>query len=427
MVQDGVALPLEGVRVVEHGSFVAIPLAGMLLAQLGAEVVRLDPAGGAADLGRLPRSENGESIYWASLNKGKRSVALNLRNIAGRELATRLITDAAPDAGVFLTNVIGRPWLADEELRTHREDLVHVQLTGTPNGGAAVDYTINAATGVPLLTGPGDLGVPVNHVLPAWDVAAGELAALAAVALERQRARTGSGGHLRLSLADVAVSTLGHLGFLAERSLGIDDRDRDGNFVYGTFGTDFPTADGERVMVVAITPRQWRELVAITGLEEAVAALEQGTGVDLDDEAGRFELREALAALLRPWFAARTAEEVAATFADAAVLVQRYRTVDELVHACAGEASALESDRAPEGNARPAPEVTAGVVSWLDQPGIGRLLAAGSALSTGGRSIAPPTAAPTFGGDTEPLLAEVLGLSRTELGRARDAGAFSSG
>ena len=71
--------PLAGMRIVEISSFIAVPLAGMTLGQLGAEVTRVDPIGGAADYHRWPVTGDGESIYWAGLNKGKRSVAADFR------------------------------------------------------------------------------------------------------------------------------------------------------------------------------------------------------------------------------------------------------------------------------------------------------------------------------------------------------------
>ena len=85
------ARPLAGVRIVEISSFVAVPLAGMTLGQLGAEVVRVDPIGGAADYHRWPVTDTGTSIYWAGLNKGKRSVAADVRSSEGQDLV------AAPD------------------------------------------------------------------------------------------------------------------------------------------------------------------------------------------------------------------------------------------------------------------------------------------------------------------------------------------
>ena len=161
------ARPLAGVRIIEISSFVAVPLAGMTLAQLGAEVIRVDPVGGAADYHRWPLTADGESIYWAGLNKGKLSAAIDVRSAEGQELITRLIVDS----GVLITNVAGRQWHSYETLVPLRPDLIHVEVSGRADGGTGVDYTVNAGLGFPMVTGPADLAAPVNHVLPAWDVA----------------------------------------------------------------------------------------------------------------------------------------------------------------------------------------------------------------------------------------------------------------
>ena len=86
-------LPLTGVRIVEISSFVAVPLAGMTLAALGAEVIRIDPIGGAADYHRWPLTDSGDSIYWAGLNRGKRSMAVDMRGEQGQLLIQQLIVD----------------------------------------------------------------------------------------------------------------------------------------------------------------------------------------------------------------------------------------------------------------------------------------------------------------------------------------------
>src|SRR5262245_2404366 len=91
---------LTGLRIVEISSFVAAPLGGMTLAQLGAAVIRVDPIGGAPDVRRWPVTADGTSIYWAGLNKGKRSITVDLRSARGRDIVARL----AASAGVVLTN-----------------------------------------------------------------------------------------------------------------------------------------------------------------------------------------------------------------------------------------------------------------------------------------------------------------------------------
>ena len=80
---------LEGMRVVEGSAFVAAPLGGMTLAQLGADVIRFDPIGGGLDRGRWPITREGRSLFWAGLNKGKRSIAGRPQGVYGRLRATR--------------------------------------------------------------------------------------------------------------------------------------------------------------------------------------------------------------------------------------------------------------------------------------------------------------------------------------------------
>src|SRR5258708_7029948 len=260
------------------------------------------------------------------MNKGKRSIAVDLRRPEGRELVTALIAAPGPDAGLFLTNFPAAGWLSYERLSAGRDDLIMLSLTGNPDGSTAVDYTINPATGFPAVTGDG--ARPVNHVLPAWDVAAGLTLAVGLLAAERHRGRTGQGRHVTVSLADVAFAVMADLGYLAQAQVG-GGRPAVGTDLYGASGGAFTTADGRRIMVVAITARQWRSLVAATGIEEYLPVVEKAFGVRLDREGDRYIARDAIGALLAPWFAARTAAEAGAELAAAGVCWGPYQTFAE--------------------------------------------------------------------------------------------------
>ena len=163
--------PFSDLRVVEGSAFVAAPLGGLTLAQLGADVIRFDTIGGGLDYARWPVTDDDVSLYWNGLNKGKRSIAINLARPEGRELATALITAPGENAGLFLSNFPESGWLADARLRARRPDLVYVNIVGNPDETTAVDYTVNAASGIALATGPVGSSSPVNHALPAWDIA----------------------------------------------------------------------------------------------------------------------------------------------------------------------------------------------------------------------------------------------------------------
>ena len=400
-MSDGI---LAGLRVIEGSAFVAAPLGGMTLAQLGADVIRFDQIGGGLDYQRWPLAAGGQSLFWAGLNKGKRSIALDLRSPEGRELATALVTAPGPDAGLFLTNFPARGWLAYDGLRERRPDLIMTALTGNPDGTSEVDYTVNPATGFPWATGPRNLAEPLNSVLPAWDIAMGTLAAVGLLAAERHRTRTGEGQLIRLSLSDVAFAMVGNLGRIAEAQLGARDQPKDGNYLYGAFGHDFETRDGRRVMVVALTARQWNALKDTTGIADACASIEQTTGHDLSTEAGRFEARDLIAALLRPWFASHDLSEVRTRFAGTGVSWGPYQTFRQLV---------TEDRRVSEANP---------MFAQVEQPGIGAYLMPGSPLDFAAVARLPARRAPLLGENTEEILSEILRLSASEIGRLHDTG-----
>jgi 2-methylfumaryl-CoA isomerase len=393
---------LAGLRIVESAAFVAAPLGGMTLAQLGADVIRCDPIGGGIDYGRWPLTRDGKSLYWAGLNKGKRSVALDLNTPRGRELLTALATAPGPDSGLFITNFPARGWLAYEALRKKRADLIMVNVLGNPDGSSAVDYTVNCAAGFPYATGPDGLEGPVNHVMPTWDAVTGVTAAVGLLAAERHRTRTGEGQFIKLALSDVALAMVGNLGHIAEYQINGEVRPRYGNDLYGALGRDFATRDGQRVMLVAITLRQWQALVEATEIAAAAAEIERRRGLDFKREGDRFIARQELFTLLETWIGGRDFADVAATFDRTGVCWGKYRDFGELVR---------EDPRCATANP---------LFASVDQPGIGRYLMPGSPLDFSGLTRVPVAPAPALGEHTDQVLEIVLGLSVREIGELHD-------
>ena len=389
---------LEGMRVVELSAFVAAPLGGMTLAQMGADVIRIDRPQGGLDYRRWPVTENNDSLFWAGLNKHKRSVAIDIAKPEGRELAQELICAPGQDAGMLLTNFPARGWLDYHALAEKRNDLIQLTIQGDRHGGSAVDYTLNPRLGLPYLTGPARAGKDqvVNHVLPAWDLVTGQMAAVGLLAAERHRLRSGQGQHVQLPLEDVALSVMAHLGFIAEAELGVE-RKGCGNDLFGAFGRDFATADGVRVMVVGLSLKQWQSLVKATDSAAAVAALAERLQVDLNLEGERFKAREELAEIIGPWIATHSFAEVQARFDDCGVCWGKYQTVAELVRE------------------DPSCSIDNPMFSRVQQAGIGELLSPSVPLNFAtGRVDAKP--APSLGADTEEVLLDVLGMSSGQLG-----------
>ena len=394
-------MPLQGSVVVEVSSFVAAPLCGMTLAQLGADVIRVDPIGGASDFRRWPLAESGASIYWTGLNKGKRSAAIDLRSPQGQELVQRLIVEGD---GIVVTNAAGLAWLGYERLFAMRDDVIHVQLLGRGDGSTGVDYTVNAAIGFPFVTGPPDHAGPINHVLPAWDVCCGLYAALAVTGAVRRRDLTGDGSRISLALEDVALATAGNLGFLTEPQVNGTERPRLGNAIFGQYGQDFTSSDGVSFMVVTLTGRHFRDLVEVTGSEAAMSAVAEALKADFSSEGDRYRHRHVISGLFAPWFGSHPATEIAEALSATTVLFERYRTFAEVA----------SDDRV----------VSNPLFRAMHQPGVGEYFAPGMPASfDGSHSFSGP--APILGQDTTGLLAERLGLSSAEITRLQDAGTIA--
>lgn len=399
---------LTGLRLVEGTAFVAAPLGGMTLAQLGADVIRFDLIGGGLDYGRWPVTPDGQySLCWAGLNKGKRSIAVDFRQPQGRELLTQLICTPGENAGLFSTNFPARGWLSYDALQSHRADLIMVNLTGRRDGGSEVDYTVNPQLGIPFMTGPTTTPEPVNHVLPAWDFITGHLIAVGLLAAERHRRLTGQGQLIKLALKDVGLAMLSNFGMIAEVMINDTDRPKQGNYLYGAFGRDFETLDGKRAMVIGLTDLQWRCLCQATGLTEAFNALGVRLDLDLNDEGNRFRARREIANLLEPWFHTRTLAEVQRSFEEHRVTWGPYRTVREAI--------ATDADCSIDNP----------MFSMVEQPGIGSYLMPTTPLDFSQVERLPAKPAPRLGEHTDEILLDILGLTTAQVGQLHDAGIVS--
>lgn len=373
---------LGGVELVEISAFIAAPLAGLSLAQMGASVIRVDQTGGGPDHARWPVVPSGESLYWQGMNKAKKSIQLDLRSQTGQEAACDLVCRA----GMVVTNRPDAAWLDYGKLAARRPDLIMLVIRGTHDGRGAVDYTIQARSGLPFLTGHARPDAPVNQMLPAWDAVCGLLAANGLLAAERRRRETGNGALISLSLEDCALWMLGNIGMLAEAELGHSVRTPIGNDVYGAFGTDFGTRDGRRVMVGALTRRQWEALTRATDTTDAMHHLALAFGADFDTDAGRFQARDAIRQLLAPWFAARDLADVAQALDAQRVLWGPYQTITDLVR----------ND--------PACSPANPMFAQVDQPGAGRYLTPHIPLDFGEPRDPAWLRAPSQGQDTTAII-----------------------
>ena len=396
---------LSDLSIVEVSSFVASPTAGLYCAQMGAEVIRVDHTAGGLDYNRYMLTAEGRSLSWENLNRAKKSVALDLQSGEGRELCVEL----AARTGQLITNLPEQSFLGHAAMQARRDDMISLRIMGWHDGRQAMDFTVNAAAGYPLMTGPDDWDAadapPVNQVLPAWDFITGAYSAFAMLAALHHRGRTGEGSEVRVPLGDVAIGTMANAGLLAEVQYRGGDRERLGNAIWGAFGRDFRARDGVRFMVAALTPKQWTGLVKAFGVEASIAALEADVGVRFaDGDTPRFQHRAALFGLFQQAAEGLDYADLAARLAAEGCTFERYRTAFE-----AANDPALVAENPLFG---PSPANPSG----FDYP------ATRSFANFPGQAAGDPAPAPYLGQHSEEVLAERLGLSSGAIGRLVDAG-----
>ena len=396
---------LNDLSIVEVSSFVASPTAGLYCAQMGAEVIRVDHKAGGLDYNRYMLTREGRSLSWENLNRAKKSVALDLQSPEGRELLVEL----AGRVGQCITNLPEQSFLSHAAMQARRADMISLRVMGWHDGRQAMDFTVNAAAGYPLMCGPEDWdpasAPPVNQVLPAWDFITGAYSAFAMLAALHHRDRTGEGSEVRVPLGDVAIGTLANSGTMAEMLYRGADRERLGNAIWGAFGRDFRSKDGKRFMVAALTPKQWSGLVKAFGIAGPMAALEAELGVRFaDGDTPRFQHRARLFALFQQAADAMDYDTLAARMAAEGCTFERYRTAYE-----AANDPVLVADNPLFG---PSPANPSGFAYPATR----------SFANFARREAGDPRPAPYLGEHSEEVLAEKLGLSSGAIGKLVDAG-----
>ncbi|MEC7888906.1 MAG: CoA transferase [Pseudomonadota bacterium] len=396
---------LSGLSIIEASSFVASPTAGLYCAQMGAEVIRVDHKAGGLDYDRYMLTKEGRSLSWENLNRAKKSVALDLRSGEGRELLVEL----SAKTGNLITNLPEKSFLSHGAIAARRPDLVSVRIMGWHDGRQAMDFTVNAASGYPLMCGPEDwdpaTAPPVNQVLPAWDFVTGAYCAFALLAGLRHRDASGEGSEIRVPLGDVAIGTMANSGAMAEMLYRGGDRERLGNAIWGAFGRDFRSRDGIRFMVAALTAKQWDGLVAAFDLADEIAELENELNVRFaDGDRPRFEHRHRLFELFGTRSQTYDWHALSDRLTQHGTTFERYRTM----HEAANDAELVTEN--PLFGPSPANP------SGFEYPAT-RSFANIPTLDAG-----LPLADPYLGQHTEEVLAERLGLASGAIGDLVDRG-----
>jgi crotonobetainyl-CoA:carnitine CoA-transferase CaiB-like acyl-CoA transferase len=388
------AAPLDGVRVIDLGQYIAGPGAAMALVELGAQVTKIEPLSGdqARHIGRY-----GESMIRA-YNRGKQSIALDLRSEAGREVALRLMGQADVVIQNLRPGAVEKLGLGPAEVRARFPRLVYLSIAGFPRQGPSAarpgyDIAAQAESGLMAVTGEPD-GLPQKVGVPVVDAAAAQLGAQAVLAALFRREKTGEGANLEVSLLETALHLQAatwceYLGGAPEPT-----RMGHGQPHNAPAAEIVATRDGH-VVLSAYAEDHWKRFCRIVGRE--VLATDPRFASNALRVAHRAELR----AVLQDCLSGYTSEECVRLLGENQIVVgavRRYRDV-------------LAS----------ADVAASGIVVEAASTGEGSYRALGLPYRLDDAPRATPPAAPACGADGPQVLAQA-GYSREEIAALRGAG-----
>lgn len=330
-------LPLSGVKVVDLSRIMAGPLCAMALADMGAEVVKIESPSGDETRGWGPPFTGGESAYFLALNRNKRSMVLDLTDDDGRAPLVELIAGADVLIENFRPGKMEKWGIGADALSGRNPGLVHCSITGFGESGPYREYpgfdpVIEAMTGFMSLNGPPDRFEPYKAGVAVVDVLAAHQAAFSIVALLMRRNVTGTGGRTSLSLMDVALASL--VNVASSYLISGEPPQRLGNDHphISPFGV-FPTARGF-IMICVGNNKQWQALCRELGLVPDDPPL-------IADNRGRVTNRDLIRRRLEERLQAGSAEEWAARLMTAGVPAGQINTVDAALQDPHVEASGI--------------------------------------------------------------------------------------
>ncbi|MEU6537156.1 CoA transferase [Streptomyces sp. NPDC047000] len=392
-------LPLHGLVVLDLTTFLSGPYCTQILADLGAEVIKLEPLTGDSSRGIPPHFIGDDSAYYLGNNRNKTSVALNLKSSEGLEIALGLAARADVVVENFRPGVASKLGLDCDALRAERPGLIWASISGFGQSGPwrdrlAYDMIVQALSGVMSLTGhPEQPSARLG--IPAGDLAAGMFAAIGVLAAVASRAVTGVGRTIDVSMLDGQLSMLSYqavYALLTGTAPGPQSSRHDSIPTYRSF----TGGDGRELVVTANTERMWAGLCDVLGVPELVA------DERFRDARSRLTHRDELWPLLEQAFLARDAAE----------------WVDLLT---AGQVPAALIKTVPEALADAGDAGRGMLVDLADEAGH-RVRTMATPITFVGDRPRRHTYPPRLGQDTEEVLGRFLGISGSRVAELREAG-----
>ena len=393
--------PLAGLRVIDFTHFIAGPFATMMLGAFGAQVIKIESAGGGDGFRHYPPSLGSEGVPYLWVNRNKRSVALDLKTAAGRELALQLAETADIVVENFSTGVADRLGIGYQAVSARNPSVVYCSVSaygrsGPHAGRIGFDPIVQAESGFMSMNGYADQA-PVRAGPSMMDISTAMMSCNAILAAVVARERTGVGQYIETTMIETAVNMLGNFS-LAYLATGVSPS-RFGN-VQTTASPvgDFQTADGP-IYLACANDRTFQRLV-----KDVLGRPELADDPRYIDSAARRTHQRELLALIADELRRHPRAELLARMHAAGVPAGAIRTVGE----------ALDG-----------PEIAElGLLSEIPHPTLGSVPNVGLPMRFAATPLATPVAAPLLGADTEDVLRELLGCTDQELRALADSGAL---
>lgn len=390
--------PLEGVRILELGQIIAGTYGGLVLSDLGAEVIKVETPDG--DLGRIPSvgPYKGQSTLFLTLNRNKQSIVIDLKTDEGRELFYDLVRTSDVVVDNFRPGVLERLKIDYPTLKEIKPDIIQCSITGFGANGEyrdlpALDVIIQSFAGYLSITGePG--GPPARTGVPLADLCGGIFSSKAILAALFDRERSGEGRYIELSMLDGMVSLLSYLGTMW-LTKGEQAEPPGSGHMYSVPWQAFQCADGHLVIAT-------RQEVFWTRLCDAIEAPELASDPRFATNPDRVENRETLIPILEDILARRTVDDWAQLFRAADIPAAPVNDLKGVFE----EPPVIERDMIVE----------------YDHPQVGKVRLPGNPIKMTGMGETISNPAPMLGEHTDALLSELLGLDGETIAALREAG-----
>ena len=391
--------PLAGIRIVDLTRLVAGPFAGILLADLGAELIKVETGGGDITRGRTPIVD-GVSMYYAALNRNKKSVSLNLYNERAKELFRELVKVSDVVMENFRPGTMAAMGFDYESLKAIKPDIILASGSGFGQNGpmakrSAQNRVLEAFTGLQSLTGYPDRP-PVRSGVAVVDYSTGLYLTIGILAAIMYHQQTGEGQHVDCCLMDSAISLLA--GVFVPYLAGGELPQREGNSTGNSSLTNmFETKDGY-VHIAAAHNNQFWKVAKVIGREDLVGDPRFKTSPD------RIAHKDELETIVQDWLCQRTTKEAFSALLAEGVTCGTLNTIADMV-------------KEPQVHARE-------MIQEVEHPRIGKIPVPGTAIKFSSIPKVPLKHPPDMGENNEDILCGLLGHSKEELGAWEMEGVF---